>query len=314
MLPISKCSLLAVLLYIAIEKPKITAGWIASKHTILPKGRLNLRSNDMKRRNPTTERFSAAADDDESSTKTLDVCMSPGCVADGAETTLLKLRALSSSCEESTTISRGVCCSLCGNGPVAMDQGSGKKHRKITNNQKILDLLGIDSKNLDPNQAAILEGIDLCLKGDQDFQRRNYKGASQSYAQGIEKGMTAAIAVGGDDPVALEWVVKALCNEGTCKVKTADMDGAILSAGTAYQLSQKRSAESLEVLQEAYQAKKQTKEELEALQALFCLYQEEEETQKGLKPARRKRVTPMEANKRRSLEFRLTQLEATVKS
>lgn len=114
--------------------------------------------------------------------------------------------------------------------------------------------------------------------------------------------------------MALEWVVKALSNEGTCKVKMNDMDGAIVSAGTAYQLSQKRSSESLEVLQEAYQAKKQTSEEFEALQALFQLYKEEEEAQKGLKPARRKKVTPMEQNKRRSLEFRLSQLEATVKS
>lgn len=307
----SKCSFVAIL-SVAIQTPKITAGWIFPDRTAQQKTPLNRGCSIMSSRSLMTELYSAA--DDDSSTKTLDVCMSPGCVADGAETTLLKLRALSSSCQDSITISRGVCCSLCGNGPVAMDPASGKKHRKITTNQKILDLLGIDSKNLDPNQEAVLEGIDLCLKGDQDFGRRNYKGASKFYAQGIEKGMTAAIALGGDNPVALEWVVKALSNEGTCKVKMNDMDGAIVSAGTAYQLSQKRSSESLEVLQEAYQAKKQTSEEFEALQALFQLYKEEEEAQKGLKPARRKKVTPMEQNKRRSLEFRLSQLEATVKS
>lgn len=212
-------------------------------------------------------------------------------------------------------ITQGVCCSLCGNGPVARDPVSGKKHRKITTNKKIVDLLEIE--NLDPNQEAVLEGIDLCLQGHQELKRKNYKGAAQHYAKAIETGMAAAIALGSNDDnsiVALEWVIQALCNEGICKLKTADVDGAIVSAGTAYQLSLKTSSDSLEVLQEAYGAKKEARKELEALQALFILYEQQEEAQKGLKPARRKRITPMEANKRRTLGFRLSQLEATVKT
>ncbi len=246
-------------------------------------------------------------------TKTLEVCLSPGCVADGAETALLKLKSLCSRTD--MDITQGVCCSLCGNGPVARDPVSGKKHRKITTNKKIVDLLEIE--NLDPNQEAVLEGIDLCLQGHQELKRKNYKGAAQHYAKAIETGMAAAIALGSNDDnsiVALEWVIQALCNEGICKLKTADVDGAIVSAGTAYQLSLKTSSDSLEVLQEAYGAKKEARKELEALQALFILYEQQEEAQKGLKPARRKRITPMEANKRRTLGFRLSQLEATVKT
>ena len=298
----------AVLALLVLEQVKVTTGWM------LQRQHHNHPSSVCKRsETASTLLFVATAADEQpvTATKTLEVCVSPGCVADGAETALLKLQALASS---DVAITRGVCCSLCGNGPITRDPESGKKHRKITTNQKILQLLELED-NRDPNQEAVLEGIDLCLKGDQDLQRRNYKGASQNYAKGMERGMSAAIVLGGDtNPVALEWVIKALCNEGTCKLKLNDIEGAILSAGTAYQLSQQKSSESLEVLQEAYQSTKQSQEELQALCSLFRLYKEQEEAQKGLRPARRKRISPMEANQRRSLEFRLQQLEATVKT
>ncbi len=299
-------SLVALLL--VLETPRGIQGLIIPKTDSRQLDSASWFRNSRQKLTTTTSALFAAED-----TKTLEVCLSPGCVADGAETTLLKLRALSPSCLN-LEVKQGVCCSLCGNGPVAIDPKSGKKHRNITTNKKIIDLLEIEA--MDPNQEAVLEGIDLCLLGDQDLKRKNYKGAAQNYANGIEKGMTAAIALGSNDDstVALEWVVTALCNEGLCKLKFSDIDGAIVSAGTAYQLSQKTSSESLEVLQEAYEAKKEKPKELEALQALFVLYKQQEEAQKGLKLARRKKITPMEANKRRNLEFRLSQLEATVKT
>ena len=299
-------SLVALLL--VLETPRGTQGLIIPKKNSRQLDSAPLFRNSGRKLTTITSALFATED-----TKTLEVCLSPGCVADGAETTLLKLKALSPSCSN-LEVTQGVCCSLCGNGPVAIDPKSGKKHRKITTNKKIIDLLQIET--MDPNQEAVLKGIDLCLLGDQDLKRKNYKGAAQNYAKGIEKGMTAAIALGSNDDttVALEWVVKALCNEGHCKLKFADIDGAIVSAGTAYQLSQKTSSESLEVVQEAYEAKKEKPKELGALQALFVLYEQEEEAQKGLKPSRRKKITPMEANKRRNLEFRLSQLEATVKT
>lgn len=267
------------------------------------------------------------------------MCLSPGCVADGAEGVLLKLQALAPSCRETTSscaekynivVTRGVCCSLCGNGPIARDPVTGKKHRKLTSNQKILALLGLNNAGgtLDPNQEAVLEGIDLCLKGDADLQRKNYKGAIQHYARGVQRGMNAAIALSSNiiiiksdndnvndnnNDTSLQWVVKALCSEATAKLHTKDIDGTIISAHTAYMLSQKRSSESLEALQEAYQTKGDDNNERMVLEALFALYEaQEQEAAASKTTARRKRPNPMEANKRRNLGFRLSKLQATL--
>jgi hypothetical protein len=259
-------------------------------------------------------------------------------VADGAEGVLLKLQALAPSCAAATTIeensnivvARGVCCKLCAYGPAARDRLTGRKHRKLADsNQKIVALLSLDAgTTMDPNQEAVLEGIDMCLKGDADLQRKNYKGAIQHYAKGIQRGMNAAIALNSiitndsnddtntntntnNDTSALQWVVRALCNEATAKLHTKDTDGTIISAQTAYMLSQKRSSESLEALQEAYQTRGDDTNERMVLEALFALYeqQEQDEAASNVPRARRKRPDPMEANKRRNLGFRLTKLQ-----
>ena len=255
------------------------------------------------------------------------MCLSPGCVADGAEGVLLKLQALAPSCAATTTIeentnivvARGVCCKLCAYGPAARDRMTGRKHRKLADsNQKIVALLSLDAGiTMDPNQEAVLEAIDLCLKGDADLQRKKYKGAIQHYAKGIQRGMNAAITLNSsndndNDTSALQWVVQALCNEATAKLHTKDTDGTIISAQTAYMLSQKRSSKSLEALQEAYQTRGDDTNERMVLKALFALYeqQEQDEAASNIPKARRKRPDPMEANKRRNLGFRLSKLQA----
>jgi len=270
----------------------------------------------------TTTTRSSALFGTESTGTTVEICVSPACAADGAEGVLSKLRALESSSPEHNSVgfARGVCCSLCGNGPVARDTGSGKTHRKLTSNQKILGLLSLDAENLDPDQEAVLEAIDACLEGDKALQRKNYQGAMQHYANGIGGGMNAAIALskreesGSEDaPVSLQWVIKALCGEAEATLRSGDAPGAVVPAATAFQLSKKRSVESLEILQEAYQSTKKENEELDALETLFELYEKQEEDESKLPRARRKRQTPMEKNKRRTLGFRLSRLQSTIK-
>jgi hypothetical protein len=255
---------------------------------------------------------------------TLEVCFSPGCVADGAEGVLTKLSALTCN-NESIVVARGVCCSLCGNGPVAIEPSTGKKHRRLNSNQKLLELLRLDADKVTPSQTAVLEGIDQCLRGDVELSRNNYKGALQHYANGIGNGMAAAIELSGDSSnensddhidntnnQSLDWVIRALSSEATCKLRTGDVEGAIVSAGTAHQLSQKRSQGALEVLQEVYQSQGDDRNELAALEALTALYEEQAQAEAGLPPRKRKRLTVMEENQRRNLGFRLSTLRAKV--
>lgn len=311
----------AVLLVAVQEGSNVANGWVPE-----PRNRNRNRNNNSCSRSPDPPTALLATE-----TTTLEVCLSPGCVADGADGVLLKLEALAASCNSDTNgnniaVTQGVCCSLCSSGPVAREPSSGKKHRKLNSNKKILDLLSLDSKNLNPHQEAVLEGIDLCLRGDQELQRKKYKQALQHYQTGLGRGMNAAIALGssggdGDDDdklndtqfrASLQWVVKALCSEATAKLQTRDADGAVFSAGTAYQLSLNRSSESLEVLQEAYQAIGDETKEREALEALFALYSAQEAEEASKPRARKKRKNPMEANKRRTLGFRLSKLGGTL--
>lgn len=77
-------------------------------------------------------------------------------------------------------------------------------------------------------------------------------------------------------------------------------------------MSKKKSSESLEVLQEVYESIKEENKELEALEALFLLYEQQEEEDK-VKPMRlRKRLSPTELGKRRSLGFRLSKLQTSL--
>jgi hypothetical protein len=247
-------------------------------------------------------------------TKTLEVCLSPGCLADGAEGVLLKMQALVATPD--MEVVSGVCCSLCGNGPVVMDVECGKKYRKVSE-QKILDILLQDeatsSSSLDPNQQAVLEGFNLCFEGGEALNNNDYSAAVEKFSMGIDMGLEAALVLdeqrkSDDDTGAttasngLKWLIVARCNEAKAKLGMGDdMEGAIASAQSAYDLSGKTSTESLELLHEACQRKGDDVGELNALKSLFDLPEPE-------KPS------AMQTNKRRSLGFRLAKLKATVKS
>mmetsp|Transcript_23861 Transcript_23861/g.30049 ORF Transcript_23861/g.30049 Transcript_23861/m.30049 type:complete len:121 (-) Transcript_23861:205-567(-) len=59
----------------------------------------------------------------------LEVCLSPGCIADGGEATLKKCMALAP--PDKVTVRKGGCVSACGNGPVARENDK-IIHKRVT--------------------------------------------------------------------------------------------------------------------------------------------------------------------------------------
>jgi tetratricopeptide (TPR) repeat protein len=236
--------------------------------------------------------------------KTLEVCLSPGCVADGADGTLLKLQALA---PPGISVVPGACCSLCGNGPIVMDTESNQKYRKVSE-KKILEILMEDAA-LDPNQAAVLESFNLVSEGDEHLEKKDYSKAIEKYSQAMDIGFEAARALEAkrtiigssskeEPPQGLRWVIMARCNEARAKLSLGDSEGAIAAAESANDLSGRTCAPALELVQEACQMRGDDAGERNALMALFDL------------PEPSKQTT-MEANRRRSLGFRLAKLQAS---
>ena len=241
--------------------------------------------------------------------KTLEVCLSPGCAADGAVATLHKLQALAPA---TVTVKPGVCCSLCGNGPVVLDIESNKKFKRVVGT-KLLDLL-FNEQDLTPQQDAILKGYNLIMEADEAMSRSDYGKAAQLYEEGLALGLQPAldmqqerdkIAAEDEDslavPPALRWLIKARQAEASAKLKKGDADGAVRAVKSACELARNSSSEAFELLQEVYQTIGDRAGELGALQSLFNLPQPET-------------PTVQMQNKRRTLGFRLTKLQKELKA
>jgi tetratricopeptide (TPR) repeat protein len=235
---------------------------------------------------------------------TLEVCLSPGCLADGGKSTLEKLQSLA---PPGLIVIPGLCCSLCGNGPVVMDQNNNKKFRRISG-QKLLDLL-FEEQEMNFQQKAIVGGYDLITQADDMVATKNYQEAVRLYEEATSLAFQPAkeLQAARDDeigvsefptvPSGLIWLINAKQREATSRMNMGDMDGAIEAAKLACELSQNASPEAFEVLHEMYQSKGDASGELSALRALF-----------GLPPEPQKPSTTV-ANKRRTLGFRLAKLE-----
>lgn len=163
---------------------------------------------------------------------------------------------------------------------------------------------------MDPERAAVLEGFNLVLEGDKDLENNEYSKAIAKYSRAMDIGLEAALAIEkkrqsseevSNAPSGLRWVIMARCNEARAKLGLADSQGAIAAAESAHDLSRKTCARSLELVQEACQMKGDDAGEINALKALFDLPE----------PSK---LSVREANKRRSLGFRLARLEAATKS
>jgi tetratricopeptide (TPR) repeat protein len=231
---------------------------------------------------------------------TYEVCLSPGCIADGAEDTLLKLQALSPS---GIIVKEGGCCSLCGNGPVVLDEANNKKYRKVSE-KKLLDIL-FGQEDLNPQQKAVLKAFNLVADANDATNRNDYEGAVKLYEEGINVGMQPALQLQGkrsgvteeesSPPSGLRWLIKARKNEATAKLNVGDSDGAIIAAQSACELSRNASPDCLVLLHECYSSNGDVDGELKALGALFDLPEPE-------------KISTTQANQRRTLGFRMAKL------
>ena len=141
----------------------------------------------------------------------VEVCLSPGCLGDGASNTLSRLKAYA---HPSICVKEGSCQSLCGKGPILIQNpdgdGSKKRGRKVLlkfmkDDKKLIpfleDLLEEGEKNeTNDNRipAALIEGYNLIDKGFEAFDQRSFTEASQLLKAGIVKALQPAKIYGSD--------------------------------------------------------------------------------------------------------------------
>ncbi|CAB9497060.1 expressed unknown protein [Seminavis robusta] len=259
--------------------------------------------------------FSAQPAATSNSVVTWEVCISPACISDGAHETLETLQALA---PPGSVVTTGVCCSLCGNGPVVMnpDDKKPKKHRRVKGQDKILKLLLEDQQQQEEGMAipeSLTEGYQLSRQAEDAFLKKDHEQAVTLYEKSIDIAFRSAMDLQGarekrnDDtinkngiPVGLLWLVKARRNEASAKMALGDLEGAVLAAQASCNIARNRCAESLQVLAEIYQKEGNAKGELQALNNLFDL------------PVDEKSITTQVANVRRELGFRKQKLEREV--
>lgn len=251
-------------------------------------------------------------------TTTLEVCLSPGCLADGARLTLQKLQALSDG--NKIRVQKGVCCSLCGNGPVVLN--GNQKTRKVTSDDKILKLLllAADDEKADPRMENILQSFDLIEQGRAAAKSRDFGKSAELFQKGVDLG-TEQFSDRKSSLAQVSYLVAALQEQTLALLQLPDKESknnAVKVARSSVELIKSSSDvmegncnysleyySSLECLQEALEACNKGKakadkgilvEELETLQELMALTEP-----LGL--------SSVQQNKRRSLGFRLQKLE-----
>lgn len=228
------------------------------------------------------------------------VCLSPGCVADGAQRTLDKLHAVA---PPQAHVTAGTCESLCGNGPIVTQPSNKQKviHRRISGDA-LLDLL--NDYAIDP---ALLEGYDLVAQAQDLFVKKEYQQAIPLYEKGIAMALEPTMALVQLDeqvenqeevamPQRLDWLVRAYREEAEARLQVGDKEAALVAANAACDLSNNVDAPSLDVLASVCQACNDATGELKALQAMFALPEDS-------------KMTREVANRRRTLGFRLAKLE-----
>lgn len=219
----------------------------------------------------------------------LEVCLSPGCVADGGKTCLERLQALAP-----YDVEEGGCVSLCGKGPVVIvpseDDDDSKRviHRRVSGDV-MLKLL----EDLEANvPAELVQGYDLVSEAHELEAKKKYDAAVPLYQEGVRVALDTAKSIEGG---SLVWLSKALRSLATSQLALFEKEAALESIEEALKLDGDDFL-SLECKAQVCQALKDTKGELEALQAYFALPEPEN-------PPRDV------ANRRRTWGFRLQKLE-----
>jgi hypothetical protein len=252
-----------------------------------------------------------------------EVCLSPGCIADGAQSTLDQLFALA---PPGVWAKPGVCCSLCGNGPIVVDNANNKKYKRVVSGTaKVVDLVsqnGEFGKTLTSMQQAILDGYDVITQANEALAKQDFAAAESLYEKGITTALDPAkelqqareqyeskyridqVKSETQGPVApprgLQWLIQAYQGKARAQSKIGNIDAAVVSAQKACDLSLNSSPQALEILQEMYQAQGNVSAELSALLLYFDLPEPE-------------KATTVVSNKRRHLGFRRAKLEREAK-
>ena len=235
----------------------------------------------------------------------LEVCLSPGCVADGASEALCRLRALAPL--DSFSVEPGKCASACGAGPVVIEPSDKANVPTIVHKNvkgvALVKLLEADGVEVDPK---IVDGYELAMQGKAAMTEKDNKKAARLLEEGIS---TAFDSVAGQSSEAAtaecsaavaphaEWILAAYCNLAAVRLKISDKYGALEAAHNACELSRSIDPLSLETMAEVCAAKKDDVGELDALRKIFALPQEDD-------PPRDV------ALRRRSQSFRLARLES----
>ena len=262
------------------------------------------------------------------------VCLSPGCLADGSQSSLDKLQALAPA---HVDVSGGPCRSFCGSGPVVLEDsstGPNKKmktipHKRISADDKILKLLFPEYDEPPKSVAKILQGYNLGIAGDEAFEKKDYQEAIRFYESAVDLAFRAATDLQNDrdhykqkfsviapsssrsresnkshrrTPTGLEWLVRLRRQEALAKIELGDLDGAMLSIQASCNMSRNTSARSIVVLAKIYQGKNDAAGELTALKNLFEL------------PVDDSKLSFAEKNDRRLAEIRMQKLQFQMKA
>jgi tetratricopeptide (TPR) repeat protein len=122
------------------------------------------------------------------------VCLSPGCVADGAVKTYEQLLALA---PPHVIVEPGTCHSLCGNGPVVDSTTSSSPTTSSSNNNKrVRKVSGPKVLQLLQDEGVIPEladGYDLVMKGDEAFAAQQYSTAIEKYEKAVQTAFRPAM-------------------------------------------------------------------------------------------------------------------------
>jgi hypothetical protein len=261
---------------------------------------------------------------------TLRVCLSPGCLSDGAAKTYEQLLALA---PPHVVVLPGTCHSLCGSGPV-VDQttpssapsevsggSSGQQQRRIrrVSRAKVLELL--ESEGV---QAELATGYEWALKGDAAYASQRFEEAIDWYCRAVQiafrpaldaqaareerlrknpmltapSAATATTTTAASSIVApLEWLVRARRKTALSHLRLGvDLESALLEAQAACNLSRNTCWRSFMAVAEVYRKKGDKASEYETLKTMFALPVEESDLDF---PSR---------NDRREMQFRMQRL------
>lgn len=254
----------------------------------------------------------------------LRVCLSPGCVADGAEGTLDRLSAIA---PPSISVEEGGCVSKCGAGPVVEEQrqgvgGSTVVHRHVEGDallSLLRDLAESDGFGVDD---GLVEGYDFARQAEAHADEGSFEEAVDLYEQAVmvarspvmewSKHQSDLRAQGGDDDGetnnasggrlkssgAMEWYIRVLRRKSSAHLAIGDVDGARAAAFACVQLSENSDPLCYETLAEVCEASGDEVGELMAIRQVL-----------ELEPANTDGLPRDVALRRREMGFRASKLE-----